>query len=97
MSKPSKPGVLNKIGRFFRGVAERVGLVEPAFKPTTTTIDVDTTSRKEAMLTVDSLSVKRKLGRSFFTRKLNARYRLKLILGLNRQERAIARAQGWIA
>ena len=57
---------------------------------------IDTPTRNEMRLDGDEFSVKRKLGRSFFTRQLNENTRVARIASLNETEWQIARNRGWI-
>lgn len=53
-------------------------------------------SRNELRLDADEWAVKRKLGRSFFTRHITPNTRAARIASLNRAEYDLARARGWI-
>lgn len=51
---------------------------------------------RERTMPADAWSVKRRLGRSWFTRRLNPRTRRRVWAGLKPEERAIARAHRWV-
>lgn len=56
----------------------------------------DAPSRRELRLDANEFAVKRKLGRSFFTRQLNPNTRAARIMSLNREEWELAKERGWI-
>lgn len=53
-------------------------------------------SKKDRLLTVNEIGVKRKLGRSFFSKQVNPRLKSRRVRELTGDERAIARERGWI-
>ncbi len=53
-------------------------------------------SRRERVLPWDVYKVKRKLGRSYFTRHLGLRMRTRRLQSLTRRELGIAQAYGWL-
>jgi hypothetical protein len=54
-------------------------------------------TRRDAMrLTFDEFVVKRKLGPSHFTRRQTPKTRARRVAMLSKDERAVARARGWI-
>lgn len=53
-------------------------------------------SERDAERGVDLMAVKRKLGRSFFTRRLSPGTRAKRIGTLTKSERELAATQGWL-
>jgi hypothetical protein len=55
----------------------------------------DLPTRNEMRLDADEWAVKRKLGRSFFTRQLNANTRAARIASLTEAEWQLARRRGW--
>lgn len=57
---------------------------------------IDTPTMNEMRLDADEFMVKRKLGRSFFTRRLNTNTRNARIMSLTRGEFELARNRGWI-
>jgi len=57
---------------------------------------VDTPTANEMRLDADEFMVKRKLGRSFFTRQLNENTRVARIASLNEQEFMLAQSRGWV-
>jgi len=59
-------------------------------------LGVSEVSLGERELPLDAFSVKRKLGASFFTRRLTGRTRHARVSSLTNAERAIARARRWI-
>lgn len=57
---------------------------------------IDTPTRNEMRLDGDEFSVKRKLGRSFFTKQLNPNTRVARIASLTQGEYELAQARGWV-
>jgi hypothetical protein len=70
-------------------------LLGDAFKRITGIGDPSTSAR-DAARSVDDMAIKRKLGRSFFTRRLSPGTRWRRIGSLSRDEAARARELGWI-
>lgn len=66
------------------------------FRPLFAARGEDTPSRNEMRLDGDEWAVKRKLGRSFFTRRLNENTRVARIASLTPGEFELARNRGWI-
>jgi hypothetical protein len=66
-----------------------------AFAPLFAATGDDTPSRNEMRLDGDEWAVKRKLGRSFFTRQLNPNTRAARIASLTPGEYDLARNRGW--
>ena len=56
----------------------------------------DRFTKKELELPADAFEVKRKLGPSFFTRRLSPRVRARRIALLTNAERRLARERGWV-
>jgi len=52
---------------------------------------------RDMQLDVDEWQLKRRLGKNFFRKRLNPRYRAKRIAELTPVQRALARERGWIA
>lgn len=82
--KTSRPGILAGLGTLIGDAFKRItGIGDPS------------TSARDAARSVDDMAIKRKLGRSFFTKKRTlARY--KRVATLTQDERARARELGWI-
>jgi len=57
---------------------------------------IDTPTRNEMRLDADEFMVKRKLGRSFFTKQLNENTRVARVASLNEGEFELARSRGWV-
>lgn len=66
------------------------------FAPMFQAVGQETPSQNEMRLDADEWSVKRKLGRSFFTRRLNPNTRAARIASLLPHEYDLARNRGWI-
>jgi hypothetical protein len=56
----------------------------------------NTPTRNEMRLDADEWAVKQKLGRSFFTRRLNHNTRVARIASLNEAEYELAVSRGWV-
>lgn len=67
-------------------------LFAPAFKAS----EIALPTRNEMRLDGDEFTVKRKLGRSFFTKQLNQNTRVARIASLTRGEFELAQDRGWI-
>jgi len=67
-------------------------LFAPAFQAQ----GIDTPTQNEMRLESDEWAVKRKLGRSFFTRQLNPNTKAARIASLTHGEWLIAKNRGWI-
>lgn len=65
------------------------------FAPLFAAQGIDAPSRNEMRLDADEWAVKRKLGRSFFTRRLNPNTRAARIASLTPAEYDLARTRGW--
>jgi len=59
-------------------------------------VGIDTPNLNEMRLDADEFMVKRKLGRSFFTKQLNENTRVARIASLTPVEFELARARGWV-
>ena len=66
------------------------------FAPAFAGANIDTPTQNEMRLDADEWQVKRKLGASFFTRRLNENTRVARIASLNEQEFMLAQARGWV-
>jgi hypothetical protein len=66
------------------------------FSPLFKAQGTDTPTQNEMRLDADEWQVKRKLGASFFTRRLNENARVARIASLNEGEFELARARGWV-
>lgn len=86
MFNPS--GALNRIKGAFRTA---VKLFTPAFKK----VAKDVPNLHEMRLDVDEYDVKRKLGRSFFTRRTTRNSRAARLASLTQEEYLIAKGRGW--
>jgi hypothetical protein len=84
-----KAGIFNAIRAGFKKARD---MFAPAFAAQ----GIDTPNQNEMRLDSDEWSVKRKLGRSFFTRRLNENTRVARIASLTYGEVQLARARGWI-
>lgn len=56
----------------------------------------DSPTQNEMRLDADEWMVKRKLGKSFFTKQLNHNTRTARIASLNQAETELAQARGWV-
>lgn len=70
--------------------------VRNEFAPLFAATGTDAPTQNEMRLDAEEWAVKRKLGRSFFTRQLNTNTRNARIMSLTRGEFELARNRGWI-
>jgi len=82
-------GFLSTLKSAFRSAAKVFG---PMFQ----SVGDRTPTRNEMHLDADEWAVKRKLGRSYFTRRLNPNTRVARIASLNEAEYELARNRGWV-
>jgi len=86
-SKP-KGGFMNAMRAGFKRAAK---VFEPLFRAQ----GEDMPTQKELRLDADEYTVKRKLGRSFFTRRITPNTRAARLASLTQQEYMLARNRGW--
>lgn len=67
-----------------------------AFAPLFQAQGDDTPTQNEMRLDAQEWMVKRKLGRSFFTKQLNRNTRVARVASLSHPEWRLARARGWV-
>jgi len=79
-----------------KSFARALGILPQGPKPFEPEVSTSTTSLRDLERPLDAIVVKRKLGPSYFTRRLNPRTRAARVRGLTRDERRLARAMGWI-
>jgi len=95
MFRPSILGqAIRKLGHAVKRAAEYVTNKHGERKPVL--LSEANVSVKEKELPVDAFSVKRKLGASYFTRRLHPRTRQRRLSSLTCEEARIARAHRWI-
>lgn len=66
------------------------------FSPLFANAGVDSPAQNEMRLDADEFMVKRKLGRAFFTRRLNENTRVARVASLSQAEFELARNRRWI-
>lgn len=94
MSMLTPRALLGKAFRSIANAAKHLLNVDGRRKPMVLS-DIHVTP-KERELVIDEFHVKRKLGSSYFRKRLNPRTRARRLAALTCEEMRIARAHGWV-
>ena len=90
-----RPQPRKQSGGFFDSIRKGFKKARDAFAPLFQAAGERTPNQNEMRLDADEYVVKRKLGRSFFTRRLTANTRAARIASLEHGEYLLAKNRGW--